>query len=117
MSNITITIRSQVESYLKGRRRDLITAGFQVSLVALEPGLSDVAVYTFDLYADFEQAHKLERRDDRWKAANSFFQRAEAAENKRGWYAKLANDWSAFGYRDHTLSEYLAIEHQRQELR
>lgn len=108
----TQVIRSNNEEALRTRRRGLINAGVQVSLMTMEPGEYDV--YTFDAYLDSDTAHQIERRDDRWAIANQFFQAAEQAESKRGWYAILANDWSSFDYQNSTLAEYLDLEHARQ---
>lgn len=110
MSDITITIRHHREAFVAQRRADLAALGFQVSDVTADP----FGAFEFKLDVDFSDAHRLERGDDRWPVANLFFQRAEIAENHKGWYATLANDWASFGYKTRSLEGALNIEHARQ---
>lgn len=112
----TSRIRSNNEDALRTRRRGLINAGVEVSLMAMETP-SDYDVWTFDAYLDSDTAHRIERSDDRWQIANQFFQAAEQAESKRGWYAQTASDWAQFGYKTHTLDAYLERCHEQQASR
>lgn len=118
MSDITLTIRTSNHDFALQREADLRSAGFATTLVTIEP-IGEYEhprddVYTFQAEVDFEFAHLLTRDDDRWTVANQFFQIAENAENKRGWYATLASDWSSFGFEKYTLTDYLVREHARQ---
>lgn len=109
---VTILVRSNNQRHILEREETARRAGFVTSLVTMEPGEFDV--WTFDLTVEFEHAQALERRDDRWKVANSFFQQAEQVDGRHGAYAVLASDWASFGYMTDSLADYLAREHKRQ---
>lgn len=48
-------------------------------------------------------------RTERWTAASVFFQRANYERKliSRSTAATLANDWTAFGFREYTMEEFL----------
>ena len=111
--NIVITVRGASLDNITAQHSAILESGFNASAPKQETNNSYI-VWAFQIYAPFENAHRLPRHDNRWSAANSFFQAAERMDGMRGAYAVLSNDWASFGYLTHTLAEYIAQERQRQ---
>lgn len=108
----TYMIRSASELAIGTRKAHLAEAGFNTSEIREEAGGTggkyDRTVYVLRWDSTNGDPQKLTRTDDRWSIANTFFQRAAMAEGwDTGYYAKAANDWSAFGYKKHSLEAYL----------
>lgn len=108
----TYKVRSGSRLAMEARKLGLLAAGFNTSAIREEVfgtgGEHDRIGYTLQWDSTNGDPQKLTRTDDRWSIANPFFQRAAMAEGwDTGHYAKAANDWSAFDYKEYSLEAYL----------